>query len=229
MNRSDYARLRRSARLLRAADPEDLLQDALLVALQAGRFPLNAADHAWVRGVMRNLAAHQARTDVRRRKRDSEWSNEAALLADSTDDAGAPSGAAAATVKADVVAGLPKSARQVAVLALHGLTAAEIQWVLDIGDAAFRQRLTRIRRHIGTLPAELRGDAIAIARTRRANSTLDLGLIRRALIAELRRAPGVGSHDPDGHLLIFRAPGAHKTAADGNYTGTQPTETGDKS
>jgi DNA-directed RNA polymerase specialized sigma24 family protein len=230
MNHTTYMQLLESARSIcaRADDAEDLLQDALLVAIQQSRYPLKLpVDRAWLRGVMRKLAAHGARAATRRRARDDAWSRAVVASADNrayTDVSDLSGGGP------DPLAGLPAAARQVAVLVLHGLSAKEIRWILDLTDTAFRQRLTRIRRHLGQLPAELRGDAIALARaSRAADTTLAIGLIRRALVAELRRAPGIGTHDPDGHLLVFRAPTAHKSGGRGNYEDADPASKGDES
>jgi RNA polymerase sigma-70 factor (ECF subfamily) len=102
---------------------------------------------------------------------------------------------------------LPPAARRVAVLALHGLNADEIRWILGVSAVAFRQRLTSIRKVIGALPPSQRAEALALAYVRDPARTVDLqfGLIRRALMAALRGLDGIGTHDTDGHLLVVRA------------------------
>jgi RNA polymerase sigma-70 factor (ECF subfamily) len=197
-----YRSLQRRARQLsrRACDAEDLLQDALLVALEAGR-----EDPAWIDGVLRRQAALAARSAVRRRAREL-----AQAPPPEPTEAGAP------PPVEPLLRSLPPSARRVAVLALHGLDLAEIQWILAIAPTALRQRLSRIRRALGELPPELRGDALALAYVRDPARAADLqfGLVRRALKAALAGRPGLGTHDADGHLLVIR--GAHSSAPGGN-------------
>jgi DNA-directed RNA polymerase specialized sigma24 family protein len=74
-----YAELRRLAarHAPTAADADDLLQDALLVALAAGRADLDQpADRAWLAGVLRNQARMAARGAHRRRRREARWQTE---------------------------------------------------------------------------------------------------------------------------------------------------------
>ena len=111
--------------------------------------------------------------------------------------------------------------RRVAVLALHGLNAEEIRWVLGINAVAFRQRLTSIRKAMGGLPPSQRAEALALAYVRDPARTVELqfGLVRRALKAALGGTDGIGTHDADGHLIVLRAalPGrAHTSPARGN-------------
>lgn len=204
-----YRRLFLSARRLsiNRAEAEDLLQDALLVALKAGRAPLtDPKDVPWFTGVLRNMAAMRVRSDTRRRARELTYTGEAG------DDA-IP---VQPTLAYDaLLAPMPRAARAVAVLILHGLNADEIRWIHHLSDTAFRQRLTTIRKALKTLPAEVRGEALATALHRPGIPGLELGLIRRALRATLARMPGVGTHDPDGHLIVVPRP-AHKTRNGGN-------------
>ena len=214
MNLDTYRHLRAEARrhARRAADADDLVQDALLIALEQR----HDDDPAWLAGVIRNLAAMQARSAIRRRRR------EAAVAEDEVAD----QSAALLHEEAPPSAGallerLPPAARRVAVLALHGLNAEEIRWVLGINAAAFRQRLTSIRKAMGALPPSQRAEALALAYVRDPARTVDLqfGLIRRALKAALGGADGIGTHDADGHLIVLRAavPGrAHTSPRGGN-------------
>ncbi|MGN7832078.1 RNA polymerase sigma factor [Pseudoxanthomonas sp. 22568] len=198
MDLETYRELRSQARRLArsAADAEDLVQDTLAAALAAGR-----ADAPWLAGTMRNLAAMQARTAVRRRRRE-------ALVAD--DD---PSGEATAGMESPAVPGWlhawPASLRRVAVLALHGLSADEIRWILALSPEAFRQRLSRIRKALGELPPAARAESLAMAYVRDPARSVDLqfGLIRRGLRAALGGGAGLATHDVDGHLLVIRRPG----------------------
>ncbi len=209
MNLDAYLRLRAQARrnTRRAADADDLVQDALLIALEQGR----QDDSAWLAGVIRNQATMQARSAIRRRRR------EAVVVEDDIrpvrEDI-APSATA-------LLERLPPAARRVAVLALHGLNADEIRWVLAISATAFRQRLTSIRKTLGALPPSQRAEAMALAYVRDPARSVELqfGLIRRALKAALRGVDGIGTHDADGHLIVLRTAargGAHTSTASGN-------------
>lgn len=194
MDLDEYRRLRGRARrhTRRAQDADDLVQDVLVAALEAGRF-----DAPWLEGVMRNQATLAARGAMRRRRREAEPGV--------TDEPGAA---------ADVPAGnaqlwldrLPPAARRVAVLALHGLGPEEIRWILCLTPAALRQRLRRIRRQLGELPPSLRAEALALAYVRDPARSVDLqfGLVRRALKAALQAKAGLGTHDADGHLIVIR-------------------------
>lgn len=209
-----YRRLRSTARrhARDAADADDLVQDALRIALEEGRAAIDATSMPWLSGVIRHRAAMQARSAIRRRRRE-------AASAPSTDDAAPPVDALpdAAPGAQALFARLPPAARRVAVLALHGLAADEIRWILGIGDTAFRQRLTRIRKTLGALPPVQRAEAMALAYVRDPARSVDLqfGLIRRALKVALAGCDGLGSHDPDGHLLVVRTR-AHTSPGGGN-------------
>ncbi len=209
MNLDAYRRLRAEARrhARRAADADDLVQEALLIALEQGR----SDDPAWLAGVIRNQAAMQARSAIRRRRREALVADEdvAPVHEETPPSAGA------------LLERLPPASRRVAVLALHGLNAEEIRWVLGITATAFRQRLTSIRKAMGALPPSQRAEALALAYVRDPARSVDLqfGLIRRALKAALGGADGIGTHDADGHLIVLRAaaPGrAHTSPTDGN-------------
>ncbi len=209
MNLDAYLRLRAEARrhARRAADADDLVQDALLIALEQGR----QDDSAWLAGVIRNQATMQARSAVRRRRR------EAAVAADEI----TPVSEYAAPSATALLGCLSPAARRVAVLALHGLNADEIRWILSISATAFRQRLTSIRKTLGALPPSQRAEAMALAYVRDPARSVELqfGLIRRALKAALRGVDGIGTHDADGHLIVLRAAArgdAHTSTASGN-------------
>jgi RNA polymerase sigma-70 factor (ECF subfamily) len=209
MNLDTYRRLRTEARrhARRAADADDLVQDALLIALKQGR----SDDPAWLAGVIRNQAAMQARSAIRRRRRES------AVMIDDVAIEAERQPPSAETLLSQ----LPPSARRVAVLALHGLNAEEIRWVLGIAETAFRQRLTRIRKALGALPPSQRAEAMALAYVRDPARSADLqfGLVRRALKAALQGRAGIGTHDADGHLIVVRGVvrgRAHGSPAGGN-------------
>ena len=214
MTLAEYRACLATARRLagRRSEAEDLLQDALLAGIQAGRLDVaGAADRNWLAGTMRNLALARARTESRRRRRETRWTAEQ------------PESAAPATPAGDardaILARLSEGTRRVAVLALHGLDADEIQYVLGLKPAAFRQRLTALRRALGNLPEPLRAEALALAYAgpRRAGEPrLDIGLIRRALLHQIRGSGSLGTHDPDGHLLALATGEPHNRRVGGN-------------
>jgi DNA-directed RNA polymerase specialized sigma24 family protein len=202
---SAYRTLRAQARRLArsAEDADDLVQDVLIVALESGR-----SDLPWLSGTLRNLAAMQARSAVCRRRREAIVSTEASAAAETvptTCDA------------QQLLHQMPPAARRVAILALHGLGGDEIRWILGLSATAFRQRLTSIRKALGTLPPTLRAEMLALAYMRDPSRSVDLqfGLVRRALKAALGGEAGLGTHDADGHLLILR-PAAHTSSSGGN-------------
>ena len=200
-------RLRREASALvsNAADADDLVQDTLLAALHAGR-----DDAPWLAGVMRNQAALAVRSAVRRRKRETAEAMPAETTP-VTDERTADHASAT-----ELLNRLPPAARRVAVLALHGLAADDIRWILDITPAAFRQRLTSIRKSLVDLAPGHRALALACAREPARSVDLQFGLVRRALQAALASRPaGLATHDVDGHLMVIHGR-AHTRAPCGN-------------
>jgi DNA-directed RNA polymerase specialized sigma24 family protein len=195
MNLDCYRDLRSQARrLTRTPDEaEDLVQDTLVAALHAGR-----SDAAWLAGTLRRQAAMQIRTAVRRRRREQEVIDDVAAAIE-------PEFAAARSQPEALLQRLPPAARRLATLALHGMNADEVRWILGITDTAFRQRLTSIRKSLTLLPEAARMDITAMAPQRAVSATgLQFGLLRRALKAALNGRDGLGTHDGDGHLLILR-------------------------
>ena len=215
MDSHTYRCLQAAARRLApgAADAEDLVQDTLVAALRAGR-----DDLPWLHGVLRKQAALQARGAVRRRRRE----HSAAVDGTASDEVTAAAPADRERAIGRALHGMPPAARRVAVLALHGLSADEIRWLLGLSATAFRQRLTSIRRSLGATPAAHRSEQVALAYLRDPARSVDLefGLLRRALRSALRAGPGLGTHDQDGHLLVIRdrrSPGdAHVSGGRGN-------------
>lgn len=196
-------------RLCRRADEaDDLVQETLLAGLVAGRHDL-----PWLSGVLRRQAAMAARTAVRRRRREAQ-----AMLVE--DDIASPSHDTeygSSPTRPAWLAALPPSARRLAVLALHGLSADEIRWILRIEPTAFRQRLTRIRKALAAESPTVRAESIALAYLRDPARSVDLpfGLARRALKAAMQAGEGLGTHDPDGHLILIDA-SAHTLPSRGN-------------
>jgi RNA polymerase sigma factor (sigma-70 family) len=204
---------RTAARVTRRVDEaEDLVQEALLAAVSAGRTDLDSiAGQRWLRGVIRNQATLAARTAARRRRRDTRWQAQSDTAPDATGES---------LQVAETVAGLPASLRIVALLALTGHSRREIAYILELSDTALRQRLSELRRRLAaagvTMPAGTPG----------LNLNLSYGRIRDALLPALIRHGGhFASHDPDGHLFIVRRgrrPEAHKRQGGGNKGQSSP-------
>lgn len=202
MDSKTYLEFLRSARRRsrRADEAGDLLQTALLAAIEAQRGDMTRADNRrWLAGVLRNRALHEARSAERRRQREGAYAMRQA------GEEAEPSGEAEPFVMT-----LPPALRTTALLALTGHTRAEIAWLLGLSDPALRKRVSDIgkrwRLSGGPIPAGLgapRGE-------------LSFGLLRRSLIGRVRAADVVlASHDPDGHLFVLasqiaraRQPGA---------------------
>lgn len=189
-----YAHLLSIARSLSRVpdEAEDLLHDALLEAIRSGRSDFSqTATLRWLTGTMRNLAAMTARSAHRRRLRDTTWSGERGAAA-------SPPAMPAAwrddPVVAAAVADLPPSLRRVAELALAGLDRDEIAWILGLSDAALRQRISGLRKRLGTIES---------SPTAAGGLDLPLGLMRRALLPVVRVKDAPGTHDPDGHLIVL--------------------------
>ena len=181
-----HAQARRLAR--RPEEADDLLQSALLAALESGRTDLAAPEtRRWLSGVLRNRAAFDARTAARRKRRESRW----------LDAHGEPPPQATSIEPRAREASLPDlspSLRLTALLALSGHTRPEIGWLLNLSDTALRQRISQLKRALASAPAPDFADP---------DGRLAFGRIRRALLAPARRADAfLASHDPDGHLFV---------------------------
>lgn len=182
-------------------EAEDLVQDALLASLLAGR-SAGAADRAWLAGVMRNLSRMNARSATRRSRREA--------LSVAAVPAAVEPQEPAETIPID---GLPRALRVVAALAQSGQTRAEIRYLLGISDEALRQRISAIRRHFRS-----RGDPVPTGLPG-LRGGLAFGAIRRGLLPVARRLDeGFATHDPDGHPIAFgkMTLPAHKIRGGGN-------------
>lgn len=187
MDRQTYLALLRRARAhsRREAEAEDLLQTALVAALEARRADMGRSDNRrWLAGVLRRRALHEARTAARRRRRESDF------------QARQDAGAAVAPWDGPGLATLPPALRTTALLALTGHTRPEIAWLLDLQDATLRKRISEIGRRLKGAGPE------AWAAAGAPKGSLSFGLIRRALIPRVREGAALGSHDPDGNLFI---------------------------
>jgi RNA polymerase sigma-70 factor (ECF subfamily) len=174
----------------RAAEAEDLLQDALVAAIAAGRADFERDDNRrWLAGVIRKRALFVARGAGRRVWRETAWSG----TVPEPVSQGNPEALQAA------IADLAPSLRLVAALALSGHSRAEIGWLLRLSDTALRQRISTLRRALAA-----RGFGVP-DNTPGLSLDLPYGRIRDALLPQLVRAEGLfASHDPDGHLFIIK-------------------------
>ena len=178
-------------------EAEDLLQVILLSAVEAGRTDLSCTDNRrWLFGALRKRAAFDARSAVRRQKREA-----SSILTEEPSEEPQAENQISTT---DFVNTLPPSLRTAALLALAGHTKAEVAWLLRISDAALRQRIAQIKRrwrqfdgrHVSGLPS-LKGE-------------LAFGQIRQALLKMSRHNSVIlASHDPDGHLFVVSSQNAH--------------------
>jgi RNA polymerase sigma-70 factor (ECF subfamily) len=168
---------------------EDVVQDALLIAVEAGRFDLSDPDNGrWLRGVVRNRARMMARSSRRRVGRESAWSR-AVNPPEAKDVASMP----------EILDELSPALRVLALLVLTGHNRSEISYLLNLSDAALRKRVSQLKRELVSrglaAPSELSG----------LNLDLAYGRIRDALLPALQRHGGsFASHDPDGHLFLVR-------------------------
>jgi RNA polymerase sigma-70 factor (ECF subfamily) len=189
--------LRVAARCVRnRADAVDLVQTVLLQAIERGVSELSAVERrAWLRGALRRRAAFDARVAGRRRSRESRWLETRGVI----DPAATPW-----RFSAEFLAQLQPSVRALAALASADLNPDEIRAVLRLSGTAFRKRLSMLRRFVREA-AEAGLSVVAVRST-----VYALGPARASVIESMRRRPQsvLGSHDPDGHPLIFavRAP-----------------------
>ena len=188
LSRSAYLELLAIARVhaRSAIEADDLLQEALLAALMAGR-ELSARERGWFYGTMRNLSAMAARSAARRHQREKHAEGPSPHWGDS----GAPTPLA-------LVAGLGPSLRSVALLVLapqqsrgnSGHLCASRTWAKEAyirHPAAWSARETRAP---GSFPS-LTG--------------ADFGSIRRRFCRWCAQAPpDFASHHPTPTPMGFR-------------------------
>lgn len=186
-----HAQARRLAR--RPEEADDLLQSALLAALESGRTDLASPEtRRWLSGVIRNRAAFDARTSARRRRRDSAWSADALPRAE-RGEGGSPRLRSETEGGVATLPNLSPALRLTALLALSGHTRQEIGWLLNLSDTALRQRISQLKRALDQTPAPGADPTGPLA----------FGRIRRALLGPARREHAfLASHDPDGHLFV---------------------------
>jgi RNA polymerase sigma-70 factor (ECF subfamily) len=113
---------------------------------------------------------------------------------------------------------LPAAARRVATLVVSGMNKHEITSALRLSETSFRQRLTTIRKAWRKAQAyeDDSESHLEASNPGAGDADLDVGLIRRALLTHVRRLGGVGTHDPDGHLIVLGGLPAHNSRRVGN-------------
>jgi DNA-directed RNA polymerase specialized sigma24 family protein len=178
-------------------EAEDVVQDILLSALEAGRDCGDPRFMPWACGAIRLRARFVARSCGRRRRRETAHAQQ-------------PHEMEFPRLPDTFVAALPPSQRIVALLINLGLGRREIGYLLGLTDVALRQRLAGLRRageRVKPQADMVREQGDPLSRQ---------GLARRALKAAIPRLPGrnFGIRDPDGLALFFSA--GHVSAASGN-------------
>lgn len=221
-NRSLESIQRRRSELMRVAarfsrnpdEAEDLLQDALLEAAHAGRLDLDQESNLpWLIGVLRNLGTMTARGAARRRIRESAW------VAEMPQDETLPWWMAADGEGTSLPKDLAPSLARVAQLALSGHDRHEIAWLLGLSDTAMRQRICALRKQLNahakamdsTSDSESDFEISSEMQTSlpRQRQNLLFGLLRRALLPVVKYREGIGTCDPDGHLIAVTAKKVH--------------------
>jgi RNA polymerase sigma-70 factor (ECF subfamily) len=173
-----------------AANAEDMVQEALLAAVRQGRGDLgDQANRHWLRGVVRNQARMSRRGTTRRLMRDTAWQQHSVQAPPAGTD----------TDMQPFIEALPPTLKMVAVLVVTGHSRHEIAYLLQLSDAALRQRIVALKRQLRAAGLAAPGEFTGL--------TLNLayGRIRDALLPQLLRQGGIfASHDPDGHLFVVR-------------------------
>ena len=170
-------------------DARDLVQNVFLHALERGLDLEVPERRGWLRGALRRRAAFEARLAARRRKREARWQG-ARTPAETPQPW---------RFSSEFLASLQPSVRALAALASADLNPDEIRSVLRLSGTAFRKRLSLLRRFV----REASEAGLTVVTTR--GTAYALGPARAGVIESLRRRPEavLGSHDPDGHPLIF--------------------------
>ncbi|HEY7885254.1 MAG TPA: transcriptional regulator [Cellvibrionaceae bacterium] len=190
-----YTQLLQAARRYtrRQDEAEDIVQEVLVAACAAGRADFSSPeDISWMIGAIKRRAAFDARSALRRRLRETRWQ---ADRPESVAIVNTPSPADIGVFLQD----LPRALRVTAALALSGHSRADIIYLLNISDAALRQRIRALKKLFARVGITAPADMTSL------NLDLAYGALRQALQPFLRRHGGTfASHDPDGHLFLVR-------------------------
>lgn len=172
-----------------SGEAEDIAQDAYLAAFLAGHTDFEAIEtRRWLAGTVQNMARMALRGTVRRRGRESQWQKAQPDRSDNDQQEALY-----------LPSTLTPPLKAVAALALSGHNRKEIAYLLNLTDAALRQRIRALKSQLTqaglAMPAGLPGLTLGVA----------YGRLRCALLSKLSHRGGVlASHDPDGHLFIIR-------------------------
>lgn len=174
----------------RADEAEDLLQNVLLAAIEAGRSDLtDPANRRWMVGALRRRALFEARSAGRRKSREASYFSELEQSDATTEKTN--------SLPLNFASKLPKSLRTTTLLVLTGHSKQEIMYLLHISDTAFRQRIRSVKRKW------VEADGGSIEDYSGLDSSLPLGLIRQALLKPAKSEDvHLASHDPDGNLFL---------------------------
>ncbi|WP_339067785.1 sigma factor [Teredinibacter turnerae] len=170
-------------------EAEDLLQTALLAALEANRGDItHEANRRWLVGVLRKQSLFVARTAARRKKREA-----AVTCVGQSSAENAPS-------TSDFVNTLPPKLKTTALLILTGHSKLEIAFLLRVSDCALRQRIAQIKKQWRLF------DGRSVFELPGLSGELAYGRIRQALLkAPVRNKVTLATHDPSGHLIMFNS------------------------
>ncbi|WP_274628291.1 RNA polymerase sigma factor [Arvimicrobium flavum] len=178
-------------------EADDVVQDVLAAAIEAGMDCADSRFLPWACGAVRLRSKFLARGAIRRKRREVAHEEDRQLPPP-----------APRRLAEDFVEALPPSLRIVALLVNVGLGRTEIAFLLGLPDTALRQRISALRRAVAAAGASA-ADDIAPA------SGAD-GLARRSLKAGMSRLEGrrFAISDPDGHQIFLTSP--HIRLPDGN-------------
>ncbi len=189
MQNRSYTELLRYARQVtrRADEAEDLLQIVLLAAVEAGRADMTCADNRrWLLGALRKRALFDARSAIRRRRRESSVAVAETVLGNTE------------ALPTHFISTLPPSLRTTALLALTGHTRVEIAWLQRLSNCSLRQRIMGIKLRWRDF------DGHEFSEFPGLSGSLLFGRIRRVLLKPVRQSGAIlASHDPDGNLFII--------------------------
>ena len=189
MDTLTYNKLLRIARrhTRRADEAEDLLHAVLLAAIDARRSDMTRpANRSWLIGALKKRALFDARTAIRRRRRESLYVSAESVLSPCE------------ALPTQFINTLSSALRTTTRLVLSGHTRKEISWLLRISDAALRQRIVEIRRRWRKVECH------SFAEIPGLKGELCFGRLRKSAIKLMHRENTfLASHDSDGHVFLL--------------------------